>query len=460
MKFNFIVAVSEDDVIGNNNTMLWYIKEDLQYFRKITEGHAVVMGRKTFDSIGRKPLSNRFNIVLSRSDNEDKNNNVLNLEYTNSIKNIINITEKNNYDSVFVIGGSEIYNLFLQEQSKEKSNFFLEKIYYTRVFGKYACDNEKDCFFPNNMIDWSSFFLESARKSENEKCEFLVYRNQNLIEKKHEERQYLELIEKVLKKKSLNSFGEKMEFDLSQGFPLLTSKKVFWKAVIHELLWFLSGSTNSKVLSDNGVKIWEANSSREYLDSVGLHDNEEYDLGPVYGFQMRHFGGEYKNNDSKNGFDQIDYIVNMIKTKPESRRILMSLWNPSQLHQQALPPCHLLYHFRCDEENNQLHLCMYQRSGDIGLGVPFNIASSSLLLSIISKLTNRKVGKFTHFLGDSHIYPEHVKALKTQLQNNLYPFPILKIKDRSQEKVEDFRYEDFLLFGYRSNKIVKMPIVV
>lgn len=188
-------------------------------------------------------------------------------------------------------------------------------------------------------------------------------------------------------------FGAQMRYSLRDNvFPLLTTKRVFWRAVVEELLWFIRGSTNAFELSDKNVRIWDANSTREFLDSVGLNDREEGDLGPVYGFQWRHFGAEYKGmraDYTNKGIDQLTHVINTIKTKPNDRRMIMCAWNPVDIPQMALPPCHCLVQFYVAD--GELSCQLYQRSADMGLGVPFNIASYALLTCMIAHITNLKV---------------------------------------------------------------------
>eukprot|EP00795_Rhopilema_esculentum_P011307 gene11307-21497_t len=245
----------------------------------------------------------------------------------------------------------------------------------------------------------------------------------------HDEHQYLNLIKHVLshgKKKNdrtgnvfgtgtISVFGTQMRFSLRENFPLLTTKRVFWRGVAEELLWFIKGSTNAKELSEKGVHIWDANGSKEFLEGRGLGHREEGDLGPVYGFQWRHFGAEYSDmhaNYKNKGIDQLAEVIKLIKNNPDDRRIIMSAWNPVDLPKMALPPCHSFVQFYvCDGE---LSCQMYQRSGDIGLGVPFNIASYSLLTCMIAHVCNLKPGDFVHTIGDAHVYANHVDALKIQ----------------------------------------------
>ncbi|XP_061878067.1 thymidylate synthase isoform X1 [Entelurus aequoreus] len=279
----------------------------------------------------------------------------------------------------------------------------------------------------------------------------------------------------------LSVFGAQTRYSLRDQFPLLTTKKVFWKAVLEELLWFIKGSTNSKELSEKGVKIWDANGSRSFLDKCGFTDREEGDLGPVYGFQWRHFGAEYTNMHADytgQGVDQLQKVIDTIKSNPEDRRIIMCAWNPKDLPLMALPPCHTLCQFYvCDGE---LSCQLYQRSGDMGLGVPFNIASYALLTYMIAHVTDLKVtsspffqclptpdmypasfqpGDFVHTLGDAHIYTNHVKPLEEQLKREIRPFPKMNIL-RKVESIDDFRAEDFEIVGYNPHPAIKMEMAV
>jgi thymidylate synthase len=258
-----------------------------------------------------------------------------------------------------------------------------------------------------------------------------------------------------------------LRFNLSNGtFPLLTTKKVFMKGILHELLWFIKGSTNAKLLSEKGVKIWEGNGSREYLDSLGLTDRREGDLGPVYGFQWRHFGAEYKDCDSdysNQGFDQLAEVINTLKTNPYDRRIIMSAWNPPAFKEMALPPCHVFCQFYVnfpkDGSKPRLSCQMYQRSCDMGLGVPFNIASYALLTYMIAMVVDMEPGDFIHVMGDAHVYSNHVDAVKEQLQRTPRTFPKLNIK-RKVNDIDDFKFEDFEVVDYDPYGPIKMKMAV
>ena len=273
-----------------------------------------------------------------------------------------------------------------------------------------------------------------------------------------------------------------LRFDLSNDtFPLLTTKKVFSKGIIHELLWFVAGSTDAKILSEKGVKIWEVNGSREFLDKLGLTHRREGDLGPVYGFQWRHFGAEYKDCDSDytgQGFDQLQDVIKKLKTNPYDRRIIMSAWNPPDFAKMALPPCHVFCQFYVNfptslpDPNNpkqaktakpKLSCLLYQRSCDMGLGVPFNIASYALLTKMIAHVVDMDCGEFIHTLGDAHVYLDHIDALKEQFERIPKQFPKLVIKEERKNEIksiDDFKFEDFEIVGYEPYPPIKMKMSV
>ncbi|KAK6465085.1 thymidylate synthase [Scheffersomyces coipomensis] len=304
----------------------------------------------------------------------------------------------------------------------------------------------------------------------------------------HPEQGYLDLCERIINEGEFRPdrtgtgtksiFGPpQLRFDLSNDtFPLLTTKKVFSKGIIHELLWFVAGSTDGKLLSAKGVKIWEGNGSREYLDKLGLTDRREGDLGPVYGFQWRHFGAEYKDCDTDytgQGFDQLQDIIKKLKTNPYDRRIIMSAWNPPDFGKMALPPCHVFCQFYVSfptpdststtPSRPKLSCLLYQRSCDMGLGVPFNIASYALLTKMIAHIVDMDCGEFIHTLGDAHVYLDHIDALKEQITRTPGTFPKLLIKeDRKAEitSIDDFKFEDFEIVDYNPQSVIKMKMSV
>jgi len=284
------------------------------------------------------------------------------------------------------------------------------------------------------------------------------------------EKQYLDLIEDILKNgkmvdgrngKALTVFGRSMRFDLKNNIiPALTTKKVAWKTCLKELLWFISGKTDNKILKDQNVKIWNDNSSREYLDSIGLVDRKEDDLGPVYGHQWRHFNAKYNTCDDNykdKGIDQLNYIIESLKNKEKrySRRLIMSAWNPCQLDEMALPPCHVLVQFNVIDD--KLSCALTQRSCDIGLGVPFNILSYSLLTHLIAKHCDLEVDEFIYFMGNVHIYDDHIEPLKKQIEKDILEFPELRINIK-RDSIDDYKLEDFELVNYKHNDVINMKM--
>jgi thymidylate synthase len=287
----------------------------------------------------------------------------------------------------------------------------------------------------------------------------------------HPEHQYLDLVRAILDHGvvrpdrtgvgTTSIFGNMMRFSLRDHcVPVLTTKRVFWRGVVEELLWFLSGSTDARVLQKKGIRIWDGNSSREFLDSRGLTSREEGDLGPVYGFQWRHFGAEYTDfhqDYTGQGVDQLRAIVHTLRTNPTDRRIVLSAWNPVDLPKMALPPCHMFAQFYAHE--GTLRCLMYQRSADVGLGVPFNIASYALLTHLVAQATNLRAEELVYVTGDTHIYSTHSEPLREQLKRCPRPFPTVKLNAAVTE-VEDFTADDIELVGYTPHAAVPMAMAV
>ena len=287
-------------------------------------------------------------------------------------------------------------------------------------------------------------------------------------------KQYLDMLEKILKEGTkkedrtgtgtISYFGYQMRFDLSEGFPLLTTKKVFLKGIIHELLWFISGSTNIKYLVDNNVKIWndwpyaaykkskdfKNETMDEFINKIKTDDEfaKKYgNLGPVYGKQWRNFGG----------VDQLSWLINEIKTNPTSRRLIISAWNAPEIKDMALPPCHCFMQFYVND--GKLSCQLYQRSADMFLGVPFNIASYSLFTMMIAQVCGLKPGVFVHTFGDAHIYLNHLDQVNLQLTRTPKKIPTMKINP-NVKSIFDFKYEDFQLEGYDPYPAIKGEVAV
>lgn len=293
-----------------------------------------------------------------------------------------------------------------------------------------------------------------------------------------EEHQYLTILENILdhgfveegrngKTKSL--FGASMRFSLKDGkMPILTTKKTAWKTCLKELLWFISGKTNNNILKDQGVHIWDENASPSFLKSRGLGHYKDGELGPIYGHQWRHFNGpsdpsntpnEQDPSNTNEGIDQLQEIIDILKDPIQrtSRRIIMTAWNPCQLKEMALPPCHILCQFNV-HNGNQLSCCLYQRSGDFPLGIPFNIASYSFLTHLLAKHCDLEAYEFIHFIGNCHIYEEHMEPIKAQLDRGPFEFPTLTIKEK-RGSIDDYLLDDFVVDGYKCWEAIKMKMV-
>ena len=301
----------------------------------------------------------------------------------------------------------------------------------------------------------------------------------------HEECQYLDLMQDILEKGTESDdrtgvgtwsiFGTQMRFDLSKSFPVLTTKRVYWRGVVEELLWFIRGETDSKILEEKKVNIWRDNTTREFLDKRGL-DFPEGEIGPGYGWQMRNFGGTYEMRHRhegdflkgvkhltkiKDGIDQLSNVVDQIKNNPNSRRIIMTLWNPKQVDKTALPPCHgicIQFYVR----DGKLSCLMHQRSVDSFLGLPFNISSYSLLTCLLAKLNGLEPGELIWVGGDTHIYKNHINQVKEQLTRIPYEFPQLNIKKElnSLQDIEELNFEDLELIDYKCHPSIKAPMAI
>ena len=293
-------------------------------------------------------------------------------------------------------------------------------------------------------------------------------------------KQYLELCKTILDKGitksdrtgtgTISYFGYQMRFNLEEGFPLLTTKRVYLRAIIHELLWFIKGETNIKYLVDNNVKIWnewpyqyytknaeyQNESLEEFVEKIKSDDEfaKKYgNLGPVYGHQWRHYDAE----GSKEFVDQLANVINQIKNNPDSRRLIVCSWNPLEISKMALPPCHSLFQFYVND--GKLSCQLYQRSGDVFLGIPFNIASYALLTMMIAKVCNLKLGDFVHTIGDAHIYSNHLEQINLQMSRTPRSLPKMIIHGE-QKSIEDFKFEDFELVDYHPYSSIKGAVAV
>jgi len=486
MELNLIVAFCKNFGIGYQNKIPWNIKEDLQHFQEITKNGIVIMGRETYFSIPEKnrPLKNRINIVLTNhalmyasketkflsmpmNCAKSKLNNEYNLEQGENLL-FLDFDELQDYleeqhdeseKKLYVIGGETIYEMFLEE-------YHIDKIYVTQIDKEYKCDK----FF--SMPEKFELATYSDNKfSEEEKCNYRFLEYVPSV-KLHGEYQYIDLLHNIMnngnsrddrtKTGTKSVFGQQIRFNISNSIPLLTTKFVPFKMVVKELLWFLKGQTDNKILQDQGVHIWDGNTTRDFLDKRGLKDYKEGDIGPMYGYILRHCGAEYKGCDKDytgQGIDQLEEVIKLLKTDPFSRRIAMTTYNVSDLEKGVLHPCHGIYiQFYVEEKNKQKYLScsMTQRSVDTGCGLPFNIASYAVLTYIIAMKVDMIPNELIISTGDTHIYNNHIEALEEQVKRIPYPFPKLVLKDIKNKKWEELVVDDFELIGYMSHPSIKL----
>ena len=289
----------------------------------------------------------------------------------------------------------------------------------------------------------------------------------------HQEEQYLNLIREILERgtwedgrngRTKSVFGHSMRFSLKNGtIPILTTKKTAWKSCLKELLWFIRGDTDTKILQNQNVHIWDGNTTREFLDSRGLQHYREGLIGPGYGFQWRHFNAAYNADTGsprdETGIDQLNQIVEALKDPAQrtSRRLIMTAWNPLQLSEMALPPCHIMCQFNV-HDGNKLSCAMYQRSCDVPLGSPFNIASYSFLTHLLAKHCGLEAYAFVYFMGNCHIYEDHIEPMRTQIERKPFEFPTIEIKTL-RDNINEYELDDFVINGYQSGEQIQMNMV-
>lgn len=472
MSLNCIVALSNNYGIGFNNTLPWNVPEDLAHFRELTTNNVVVMGRKTYDSLPEKhrPLKNRFNIVVTSGATSSAATaaNVL-FKDLDDVKIIIKRLIKEN-KHVFIIGGDQLYKQFADTY---------DTMHITYIDKKYECDT----YFTPPSFKYSLTSYSEAKPIQIQDDDataiptyrFLTYKKTTLYitDTYHCDTVYKGLAMKILSYGSkredrtgtgtISHFGNMIEFDISEYVPALTTKKLFWKSVIKELLWFLRGDTDATILNNQGVTIWKGNSSKEAQANLGLGHLKEGDCGANYSFQWKHFGATYGTCDDDytgQGVDQIAYIENLLKTDKHSRRIFLSGWNPADLAKTVLPPCHVSCQFYVDNDDN-LSCHMYQRSCDVFLGLPFNILSYTVLTYILAARCNLKPARLCISIGDTHIYNDHITQIREQLQRPSFSMPKLVVSDTIKSKDwNDITIDDFDLIGYFCNPAIKAKMSV
>ena len=520
LQVNIIVAVGnfvpgKGYAIGKNGELPWHHKADMKWFKETTMDHVVIMGRKTFESMGSRPLTNRTNIVISSSlYNSDKDDLQLEVDkttgaeyyYAPSLEKAVEYAQNIATDDIFIIGGASVYKQALDLDIVDNiyMDFLSEKV------------ENADTFFPavEELDGWEC--QGPPIEIEKGKACASIFRKK-MGQDNNVDDQYLKLLKKIItdgeKKETrvgttYSIFGTQMRFDLSKGLPMITTKKMFAKGVIHELLWFIKGSTNIKYLVDNNVHIWDDDAYRYFLERFGdirsdtdkekfikyvklgaIVEGTDYtygDLGPVYGKQWTDW----------NGHNQIHEVIETLKKNPDDRRMIISAWNVGELNDMALPPCHYSCQFYTnkmshkervvwakanlnlktgvnssdfsDEDLDKYNVpkrklsCLWnQRSVDVPLGLCFNILSYSILTSMISQCVNMVPGELIFNGGDTHVYENQIEGVKEQLERNphRYGLPMLRLNP-DIKNIDEFTYDDIQIEGYQSYPAIKFPLSV
>lgn len=465
---NIIVAFSSKNFgIGHNYKLAWSISEDLQRFKDLTTGSIVVMGRKTWTSLPEKcrPLKNRTNIIVTSKPlinyTTDDGDNVIFMTESELDNYIMLVSER----QVFVIGGASLYKKYVG---------VAKRIYATLVDKDYECDT----FFPiENFNNYELDEYSEERFSVQEDCKyrFVTYR---LVDAIHGEYTYLRNMQDVIENGNIRTdrtgtgtrsvFGPQLKFNISKNFPLLTTKFVGFKSIIKELLFFLKGHTSSKILEQQGVQIWKPNTTREFLDKRGLTHYVEGDMGPMYGFNWRHFGAEYMGSDANHtdkGYDQLTLLVKGLKEDPFSRRHMITTFNPADVEKSVLAPCHGIitqfYVEAGDDGIKHLSCHTFQRSMDTFLGCPYNIASYAALVHIIAKMCDMLPKELIISTGDCHVYNNHIEQATLQLYRKPLPLCRLEVSETVKDKTfEEISVDDFTLVAYLHHPLIRAPMAV
>jgi dihydrofolate reductase/thymidylate synthase len=492
MTINIICSVIKSKnklAIGKNGSLIIPLKEDLKFFKNVTENslsceskldsNIVLMGKKTWLSIPsyNKPLSKRISLILTR-DKILLKNQIKKLEagceYFVSLKQFDEIYKKYN-PNVFVIGGSEIYDIFMDKS---------DNIYMTEINGYNSKKNgEPDVFIKEPSEEYKLISYSEKYKSKKHDVTYRILKYKRYKNYKSQENKYLDLVNEIIKTGkertdrtgvgTYSKFGTSIRYNIEHELPLMTTKKVNFKNIIEELLWICRGDTDANILKEKAVKIWNGNTTREFLDNRGLNHYKEGVAGPVYGWQLRFWDAEYSQAfaDTKNidknlirgGTDQLSYVENLLKTDPMSRRILFNLWNPGQLSEMALPPCHILYMWYVEIKDNKKYLNaqLVMRSNDFFLAGCYNNVTISVLTMILALKCGMIPGEIVHTTNDCHVYKNHIDQARLQTSRSPRPLPKLRIDESVKDKSwENITADDFEVIGYFPHPFIKADMAV
>ena len=452
-KIHAILAVDKNGGIGLNNSLPWHCSDELRIFKQKTMNSRLLFGRKTVQNIPN--LIGRSLYVLTKNpvnvSRHFKNCNSVTNRTFSSIDQAVENIEK----PFFVCGGATIYNQFFSRK-------LVDVVHMSVMKKAYNCDTTLD--IPKLLEG----FVITSKEEHEEFTHYTLFKNYG-----HAEFEYLKLLKRVLMHgnirdtrngKVMSMFSDTMRFDTTLVFPLVTTKKMFFRGVVEELLFFLRGDTDTTLLENKNVNIWSGNTRSNFLASRNLPYAEGV-MGPMYGYQFRHYNAPYIVDEdgvpvkSKAGIDQLRDVVNSINTDPTSRRLIMTAYNPEQAKEGVLYPCHsLVVQFYVD--NKHLDMFCYNRSQDLFLGTPWNIASSALLLMIVAKITGLRHRHLTITVGDHHIYASHIKSVREQLERQPYEQPSVTVPDiPSVDDIDLIKAEDFKLVGYKSHPSIKAGMI-
>jgi thymidylate synthase len=458
--FNVIVAVSKQSNgklgIGIGNKMAWKYVEELKIFKEKTMGNVLIMGKSTVRSLPK--LNGREIYCLSRDTNTfdrsllvGKNSVNIFQSFTDAVR---DAKQRHPDKKIFVAGGEQIYDLVMNNHKHNVKELHISFMKSKHCDGDSSEEDIRECnkFFP--------IIPRCVCLSHKEYSDFVHY-VLDINETNDEEYNYLLTLDQTLHSESrygrngevFSQFSPKtLSFNLEQDtFPLLTTKRMFFRGIVEELLFFIRGDTNSKLLEEKGINIWKGNTSREFISQKGF-DYPEGEMGPMYGYQWRRFNGE---------LDQLEHVIDQIRNYSNSRRILLTDYNPLQANKGVLYPCHSIIIQFYVSDNTHLDMKVFNRSSDLFLGLPFNIASSALFLMLISKLCNLKPRNLHIDLGDAHVYEQHVDSVKTQVSRFPCRFPKLKIKKDLTTilDIENLTFEDFSIEDYNHHPSIKAEMV-
>jgi thymidylate synthase len=445
--FDVILAMTKSGGVGNKGTLPWKCKKEMDIFKQKTLGKVVIMGRKTATSIG--DLKKRKVVILSsRCPSECK------VTINRVYKCLYKVLDNHKDNDIIVAGGAQIYNHVFKNL-----RHCINKVHISIMNDDYECDT----FIDFKLSEWT---LISKTKHD----EFIHY---VLSPVESCEKVYLQLLREVYINGTVrvgrngitkSMFGKTLNFDLTNGFPLLTTRKMFFRGVVEELLFFIRGHTDSKYLEEKKINIWKGNTSRYFLNSIGMPERRSGVMGPMYGYQWRNYNAPYDEGKAcakGKGHDQLKDVVDKIRNEPNSRRILLTDFNPLQANEGVLFPCHsIIIQFYVD--NGFLDMFCFNRSSDLFHGLPFNIASSALLHTFIAHITRLTARKFVLSIGDAHIYKSHYDVVCKQIERVPYKFPSLIINKTLNEikDIEELRYTDIKICDYSSHPTLKVDMVI